>query len=399
MNTTRELIDIADKYGAKNYLPLPVVLNWGRGSRVRDVDGREYLDFLSCYSALNFGHQHPSLVGALTQQATQLAVCSRAFMSEQLCLFERELAQFCEMDCVLPMNSGTEAVETALKIARKWGQQKKGVPPEKNKIIAMRNNFHGRTITVVSFSTEDLYRNGYGPFTPGFSIVDFGDAEALEKCIDENTIAVLMEPIQAEAGILIPQAGYLSKVRELCTANNVLLMFDEIQTGLGRTGRDFCFQHEAARPDLLILGKSLGGGLLPLSAVLAPKSVMDVIRPGEHGSTFGGNPLACAVGREAVRILREEKLSARSEELGKKAMARLRELSFPQVKEIRGKGLLIGIELKGSARPYCEKLAERGVLCKETHDTVIRIAPPLTISEKDLMDGVEKVTKVLADPS
>ncbi|MCB0403479.1 MAG: aminotransferase class III-fold pyridoxal phosphate-dependent enzyme, partial [Bdellovibrionales bacterium] len=261
-----------------------------------------------------------------------------------------------------------------------------------------KNNFHGRTITVVSFSTESLYRDGFGPFTPGFSVIDYGDATALERQIDANTIAVLMEPIQAEAGILIPEPGYLAKVRELCTQNNVLLMFDEIQTGLGRTGKDFCFEHDAAKPDVLILGKSLGGGLLPLSAVVAPKPVMDVIKPGEHGSTFGGNPLACAVGRAALRTLREEKLSARSADLGKKAMARLSEHPFPQVKEIRGRGLLIGIELKGSARPYCEKLAERGVLCKETHDTVIRIAPPLTIGENELMEGVDKVAHVLAEP-
>ncbi|MBY0371510.1 ornithine--oxo-acid transaminase [bacterium] len=397
MSKTQELLKVVDHYGAHNYLPLPVVLNRAEGSRVWDVEGKSYLDFLSCYSALNFGHQNPRLTKALIQQAGKLALCSRAFHSEELCLFSKELADFVGLDQVLPMNSGAEAVETAVKIARKWGYVKRKVSGEAN-IIVFENNFHGRTITIVSFSTEPDYKAGFGPFTPGFKSVPFNSVADLEKAIDANTVGVLVEPVQAEAGILIPSKGFLKQVRELCTRKNVLLLMDEIQTGLGRTGRDFCFQHEGAKPDLLILGKSLGGGLLPISAVVGRKDVMDVIQPGQHGSTFGGNPLACAVAREALALLKDSGLSARSERLGAQAVEMLQAAKLPRVKEVRGLGALIGVELdtsSGGARKYCEKIAQEGVLCKETHTYVIRIAPPLTIEETDLRSGVETIIRVI----
>lgn len=395
---SKELISKVNHYGAHNYHPLPVVLSKGQGAKVWDTEGKEYLDFLACYSALNFGHQHPRLVQAMKKQVDTLAVCSRAFFSQELCLFSEELAKFTGLDVVLPMNSGAEAVETAVKIARKWGYQKKGVPENRAKIVTMQNSFHGRTITLVSFSTEELYRREFGPFTPGFSIVPFGDVKKIEEAIDEHTVAVLLEPIQAEAGILLPPPGFLKSVQDVCKKRGVLLMLDEIQTGLGRTGKDFCFQYEIDRPDILILGKSLGGGLLPLSAAVGRRDVMEVIRPGEHGSTFGGNPLACAVGREALRVLREEKFSEKAQALGEEARRLLAEKRLPQVQEIRGKGALIGIELKeetGGARKYCERLAELGILCKETHDYVIRIAPPLVLSSAELKSGLEKITQVI----
>ncbi len=398
MSRSQELLNKSNKFGAHNYLPLPIVLTKGKGSFVWDSDDKKYLDFLSSYSALNFGHQHERLVFALKNQAEKLAVCSRAFMSEELCLFEEELANFCEMEKVLPMNSGTEAVESALKIARKWAVKKKSIPDGTPNIIAMENNFHGRSISIVSFSTEPLYRKDFGPFTPGFKSAPFGNLEALDSVIDKNTAAILVEPVQAEAGILLPPAGYLLGLRKLCSEKKILLMLDEIQTGLGRTGKDFAFQHEGAKPDVLILGKSLGGGLLPISAVVSSAEVMDVLQPGEHGSTFGGNPLACAVAREALKLLREEKLSERATQLGKKAGEWLRSRSLPLVKEVRGQGLLFGIELKkeaGGARKYCEKIAQKGVLCKETHENVIRIAPPLTIDEADLQQGIETILNEL----
>lgn len=398
MSRTPTLLEKMEKYSARNYHPLPVMLARGQGAKVWDVDGKEYLDFLACYSALNFGHQHPRLLAALKGQAERLAVCSRAFHSEELALFCEELASFCGMEQVLPMNTGTEAVETALKLARKWGYQQKKVAKDRAKILVMKNNFHGRTISVVSFSTEPGYRDGFGPFTPGFEIIEFGDVGALEKAIDENTVAVLMEPIQAEAGILIPPTGYLSEARKITRKKNVLLILDEIQTGLGRTGRDFCFQHEGISPDVLVLGKSLGGGLLPLSAVVTSREVMASFSPGQHGSTFGGNPLACAVGRAALEVLKKEKLSERAEALGKIVREELTRTPLPKVKEIRGKGALVGIELtpdSGGARRYCERLATLGVLCKETHDYVIRIAPPLTTSEAELRSGLLKIIQVV----
>lgn len=398
MDSSQTLILKVEKYGAQNYKPLPVVLNRAAGSRVWDVEGKEYIDFLATYSALNFGHQHPRLVDALKRQLDRIAVCSRAFHSEELCYFSEELARFCGHDAVLPMNSGTEAVETAIKLARKWGYTRKGVPADKAEILVCRNNFHGRSIAIVSFSSEPAYRDGFGPFAPGFVSVPFGDAAALEKAMTANTVAVLLEPIQAEAGILVPPAGYLAKVSALCREKNILFMADEIQTGLGRTGRDFCVQHDDVVPDVFILGKSLGGGLIPLSAVVANRNVMDVLRPGQHGSTFGGNPLACAVGREAIRLLKEEKLSERAQTLGELAMGILRKEKLPHVKEIRGRGALIGIEMDataGGARRYCERIAERGVLCKETHDHVIRIAPPLTTPESDVEHGVGIIVDVI----
>lgn len=398
MGKTPSYIEKIERFGAHNYLPLPVVLERGQGSRVWDVEGKEYLDFLACYSALNFGHQHPRMVRALTDQLGRLANCSRAFHNDQLCLFSEELVTFVGLDAALLMNSGAEAVETAVKMARKWGYENKGIPDGKAKIIVMRNNFHGRTLTVISFSTEASYRKGFSPFTPGFEVVDFGDIGQLEAAIDENTVAVLMEPIQAEAGILLPPAGYLNQVRRLCDSKGVLMMLDEIQTGLGRTGRDFCYQRDDVLPDVVILGKSLGGGLLPLSAVVARKDVMDVMGVGTHGSTFGGNPLACAVGREAIRMLKEERLSERAERLGQSVKEALAAENLPRVKEVRGRGMLIGIDMEPvSARPYCELLAERGVLCKETHEYVIRIAPPLVIEEGELKEGVGRIVEVIKE--
>lgn len=395
---TPSLIEKMEKYSAHNYKPLPVVLARGSGAKVWDVDGKEYLDFLACYSALNFGHQHPLLLATLKGQAEKLAVCSRAFHSEELALFCEELANFCGLETVLAMNSGTEAVETAIKIARKWGYKKKGVPEGKAKIVAMRNNFHGRTIAVVSFSTEGIYRDGFGPFAPGFEVVPYGDFAALEKAIDVNTVGVLLEPIQAEAGILIPPAGYLTQVAKLCRDKKALFLLDEIQTGLGRTGKDFCFQHEGATPDVLILGKSLGGGLIPLSAVVSRREVMDVIGPGEHGSTFGGNPLAAALGRAVLKLMAKEKFSERAEAIGKIVVEELTKVPLPKVKEVRGKGALIGIEMaesSGGARKYCERLAGQGVLCKETHDYVIRIAPPLVITDSEVRAGVTKIIQTI----
>lgn len=398
MEKTRSLIEKAETFGAHNYHPLSLVLRKGDGSQVVDVEGREYIDFLSCYSALNFGHQHPQLIKALLDQLGKLAVCSRAFYAEEFSYFTEDLAKFVGLDMVLAMNSGAEACETAIKIARKWGYDKKGVEPEKANIICLENNFHGRTVTIISFSTEPGYRSGFGPFTPGFKIVPFDDVAAVEEAIDKNTVGVFLEPIQAEAGILIPQSQYLQKLRAVCDKHQVLLMVDEIQTGLGRTGADFCYQHENIHPDLLVLGKSLGGGLLPISAVVGKREFMEVIQPGQHGSTFGGNPLACAVARSALQVLSEEKLSARSKALGEKALVKLSKINSPWIKEIRGKGLLIGVELKpeaGGARKFCEKLATLGVLCKETHDHVIRIAPPLNIDETLLDRGLDTIISVL----
>ncbi|NBW97968.1 ornithine--oxo-acid transaminase [bacterium] len=399
MNLTENLIHKAETYGAHNYHPLPLVLRKGHAAEVVDVDGNRYLDFLSCYSALNFGHQHPVLVKALLDQLEKLAVCSRAFYAEEFGYFSEELAKFTGLEMVLAMNSGAEACETAIKIARKWGYEKKRVAHDQANIICFENNFHGRTVTIVSFSTDPDYRDGFGPFTPGFKIVPFNDPQAVENVIDKNTVGVFIEPIQAEAGILIPDAGYLKKLRNICDRNNILLMVDEIQTGLGRTGSDFCFQHDGIQPDLLILGKSLGGGLLPISAVVGNKSVMEVIRPGQHGSTFGGNPLACAVARAALKVLREEGLSQRASHLGKKVLERLSNVPSSIIREVRGQGLLIGIELKesaGGARKYCEALAKRGVLCKETHQHVIRVAPPLNIPEAALDQGITQIISVLS---
>lgn len=399
MSKSEILVKKIEQYGAHNYSPLAPVLSRGKGAKVWDVDGKEYLDFLACYSALNFGHQHPRLVKAMVTQLDKLAVCSRAFYSDLLCEYSEKLAKFCGLDSVLPMNSGTEAVETALKIARKWGYDKKKVPADKAEIITMQDGFHGRTIAVISFSTEENYRAGFGPFVPGFPVVEYGDVSKIAAAITPNTIGILLEPIQAEAGILVPPVGFLKQVRALCDKHNILMIADEIQTGMARTGKNFCFEHEGAKPDLLILGKSLGGGLLPVSAAVARKEVMDVIKPGQHGSTFGGNPLACAVAMETLDLMVEENFAEKAMHLGEIAMSALN-TKLPKVKEIRGKGALIGIELDpsaGGARRYCERLAEVGVLCKETHDNVIRIAPPLVISDADLKAGVKKICDVIKE--
>ncbi len=396
---TKQYVAVEDKYGAHNYHPLDVVIDQAKGIWVKDVDGRKYLDFLSAYSAVNQGHNHPRIVKALMAQARRVTLTSRAFRNDQWPLMAKELCQMAGFDMVLPMNSGAEAVETAVKIARKWGYQKKGIAPDEAEIIACGNNFHGRTVTVISFSTEPLYRKDFGPFTPGFPIVPFGDAEALERTITPNTAAFLVEPIQAEAGILIPPAGYLKRVREICSRHNILFIADEIQTGLGRTGKLFAFQHEGAKPDMVVIGKSLGGGCVPVSAVLADEPVMGVIKPGEHGSTFGGNPLACAVARESLRVIKEEKLVANAAKMGAYFTKKLRTLRSRHIKEVRGRGLLIGVELypeAGGARRFCEALAAAGLLCKETHDNVIRFAPPLIIGTKDLDWAFVRIQDVFA---
>lgn len=396
MNPTETLIATVERYGAHNYQPLPIVLCRAAGEKVWDVEGREYLDFLSCYSALNFGHQHPKLVAALMAQVQKLALCSRAFHNEELCYFSQELAEFCKQEAVLLMNTGTEAVETALKLVRKWGAEKKKI--REPKVIVCRNNFHGRTISIISFSTEQAYRDGFGPYTPGFSIIPFGDSNALEQAIDSNTVAFLVEPIQAEAGVLIPPPAFLSEARNICNQRGILMVVDEVQTGMGRTGKRFCLDHFGVVPDLVVLGKSLGGGLIPLSAVVGKKELIGVFRPGEHGSTFGGNPLAAAVGRACLKLFQEENLDGKGQKLGETIRRRLGTANLSKIKEIRGMGALIGLELvarDGSARPFCEALAKQGVLCKETHENVIRIAPPLTISDANLENGLTKIISVL----
>ena len=384
---SKDLILIEDLYGAHNYHPLDVVVSRAKGIWMWDVEGKKYLDFLAAYSAANQGHCHPRIVKALQAQAKNLTLTSRAFRNDQWPMLAKELCDWTGYEMVLPMNSGAEAVETAVKAARKWGYQIKGIPEDRAEIIACANNFHGRTVTIVSFSTEPLYRKDYGPFTPGFPIIPFGDADALEKAITPNTAAFIVEPIQAEAGILIPPDGYLKRAKEICENNKVLFIADEIQTGLGRVGKLFASEYEGVRPDMVVVGKSLGGGCYPISAVLASRDILGVFKAGEHGSTFGGNPLACAVAREAIRVTREEKLVEAAAERGVYFMAKLRTIKSRHIKEIRGRGLLIGIELQpeaGGARRFCEELMKEGLLCKETHENVIRFAPPLVIREKDL---------------
>ena len=384
---SKDLILIEDLYGAHNYHPLDVVVSRAKGIWMWDVEGKKYLDFLAAYSAANQGHCHPRIVKALQAQAKNLTLTSRAFRNDQWPMLAKELCDWTGYEMVLPMNSGAEAVETAVKAARKWGYQIKGIPEDRAEIIACANNFHGRTVTIVSFSTEPLYRKDYGPFTPGFPIIPFGDADALEKAITPNTAAFIVEPIQAEAGILIPPDGYLKRAKEICEKNKVLFIADEIQTGLGRVGKLFASEYEGVRPDMVVVGKSLGGGCYPISAVLASRDILGVFKAGEHGSTFGGNPLACAVAREAIRVTREEKLVEAAAERGVYFMAKLRTIKSRHIKEIRGRGLLIGIELHpeaGGARRFCEELMKEGLLCKETHENVIRFAPPLVIREKDL---------------
>lgn len=390
------LLETEDRYGAHNYKPLSVVVAEAKGAWLVDVDGKRYLDCLSAYSAVNQGHCHPRLVDALVKQASRVTLTSRAFHNDQLPLFCEELAEACRMDAVLPMNTGAEAVETALKMARRWGYLAKGIPENRAEIVVCANNFHGRTISIVSFSTDPDYQDGFGPFTPGFRIVPFGDLKALKKAIGPNTCAFLVEPIQCEAGILIPPSGYLKAASDLCKANDVLFMADEIQTGLGRTGRWLACDHEGVRPDVLILGKALSGGFYPVSAVLSRRDVIDVFTPGSHGSTYGGNPLGCAVAREALAVAKDERLAERSFELGSWLLEKLKaDLKHPDIVEIRGRGLLIGIETRGKARHYCERLKDLGLLCKETHDTTIRLAPPLVVTKEELEGAVERLKEVL----
>ncbi len=394
---SKDLIVVEDLYGAHNYHPLDVVIAKAQGIWMHDVEGRKYLDCLSAYSAVNQGHRHPRIVRALVEQTRKLTLTSRAFRNDQWPMLAKELCEMTGYSMVLPMNSGAEAVETAVKTARKWAYMNKGVPQDRAEIIVCANNFHGRTVTVISFSTEPLYRKDFGPFTPGFTIIPFGDADALEKAITPNTAAFMVEPIQAEAGILIPPAGFLKKAAEICKRNNVLLIADEIQTGLGRVGKLFACEFDGVRPDMIAIGKSLGGGCYPISAVLADREILGVFKPGEHGSTFGGNPLACAVARESLRVLSEEKLVENAAERGQSFMEKLRKVRSRHIKEVRGRGLLIGIELHpaaGGARRFCEELMKEGLLCKETHDNVIRLAPPLIIREKDLNWALKRIKTV-----
>jgi ornithine--oxo-acid transaminase len=379
-----ELISLEDRWGAHNYHPLDVVVERAAGAWVYDVDGNRYLDCLSAYSAVNQGHCHPRIVEALKEQAERVTLTSRAFRNDQLPRFVAELAQACGMEMVLPMNTGAEAVETAIKAARRWGYTHKGIPPNQAEIVVCDDNFHGRTTTITGFSSEPLYKDGFGPFTPGFVSIPFGDAEALERVVTEKTCAFLFEPIQCEAGILIPPDGFIREAASICGRERVLLMADEIQTGLGRTGHFLACHAEDVQPDVLILGKALSGGTYPVSAVVSSSEILGVFRPGSHGSTYGGNPLACAVARAALRVVEEEGLAARSQELGAWLLYEMRKIRHPHIKEIRGRGLLLGIELLGPARPYCERLKDLGVLCKETHDYVIRLAPPLIVAKEEL---------------
>jgi ornithine--oxo-acid transaminase len=394
----RELIELENEFGAHNYHPLDVVIERAEGVWVYDIDGKRYLDGLAAYSAVNQGHCHPKIVDALIEQAHKVTLTSRAFRNDQLPLFYKELHELTGYDMALPMNTGAEAVETAVKTARKWGYKVKGIAPDQAEIIVCANNFHGRTVTLVSFSSDAQYREGFGPFTPGFRIIPFGDAGALEDSITSNTCAFLVEPIQGEAGIVIPPAGFLKKAAQICHQNRVLLIADEIQSGLGRTGKLFAFMHEGIRPDVVVIGKALAGGCYPVSAVLSSWEVMRVFKPGDHGSTFGGNPLGCAVARAAMRVLMDEKLIDRSAELGAYFLGLLQTLRSSDVKEVRGKGLWIGIELNSPARPYCEALKQEGVLCKETHDRVIRIAPPLVINRQEIDWAFERIRSVIEKP-
>lgn len=393
----RTFIELENTYGAPNYKPLDVVLTRGEGCWVWDVEGRKYLDCLAAYSAVNQGHNHPRIVNALVEQARKLALTSRAFRNDQLGPFCRELSELTGFPRVLPMNTGAEAVETALKAARRWGYEVKGVPEDRAEIIAFENNFHGRTITIISFSSEEDYRKGFGPLTPGFKVIPYGDADAVEAAITPNTVAVLMEPIQGEGGIIVPPAGTLAKIREICTRERVLLILDEIQSGLGRTGKMFAAEHEGVKPDAMTLGKALSGGLYPVSAFVTTDEVMEVFRPGSHGSTYGGNPLGAAVAREALRVLVEENLVENAARMGERFARGLADLRAGSIREIRQVGLWIGIELDpsaGGARRYCEALQDEGVLAKETHTHTIRIAPPLVITEREVDWALEKLGSV-----
>lgn len=394
-----DYIELEDKFGARNYKPLDVVIEKGEGVWVWDVDGKKYMDCLSAYSAVNQGHCHPRLKKAMLSQMEKLTLTSRAFRNDQLGLFYEELCTLTGSHKVLPMNSGAEAVETAIKAVRKWGYMVKGVPEDRAEIIVCADNFHGRTITIVGFSTDPVSRKGFGPFTPGFKVIPFGDYKALENAITPETVGFLVEPIQGEAGVIIPPSGYLKKVREICTANNVPLILDEIQTGLGRTGKMLAEEHEEIEADITLIGKALSGGFYPVSAVLSNTEVLGVLKPGEHGSTFGGNPLACAVAREALKILTEENLIENAALMGEKFLSGLKKIRNNKIKEVRGRGLLLAVEFKlnaGGARQYCEKLKEKGLLCKETHDNIIRFAPPLVINSSQVDWALEQISPVLS---
>lgn len=398
MAISSQYIKLEEQHGAHNYKPLDVVLNHGKGVWVWDVEGNKYLDCLSAYSAVNQGHCHPKILKAMVDQSQKLTLTSRAFRNNQLGPLYEELCQLTNSHKVLPMNSGAEAVETAIKIVRKWGYKIKGVPKNKAEIIVCENNFHGRTITIVGFSTDRGSRNGFGPFAPGFKIIPFGDASALEDAITDNTVGFIVEPIQGEAGVMIPPSGYLKDAKAICEKHNVVLILDEIQTGLGRTGKILAEEHDGIEADLTLIGKALSGGFYPVSAVLSNTEVMGVLQPGEHGSTFGGNPLACAIARTALRVLTEEGMVANAAEMGSYFLAGLGQIENPLIKEIRGRGLLIGLELfpeAGGARQYCENLKDNDLLCKETHDHIIRFAPPLVITRKEVDWALERIKAVL----
>jgi ornithine--oxo-acid transaminase len=390
-------IQLEENYGAHNYRPLDVVLTRGQGIWVWDVDGNRYLDCLSAYSAVNQGHCHPKILNALVDQGQRLTLTSRAFRNDQLGLFYKELCDLTHSHKVLPMNSGAEAVETVIKAVRKWGYLVKGVPANKAEFIVCANNFHGRTITIVGFSTDEQYREGFGPFTPGFKIIPFGNADALESAITPNTVGFMVEPIQGEAGVVVPPPGYLAKAKSICEKNRVVFILDEIQTGLGRTGKLLAEEHDGIEADLTIIGKALSGGFYPISAVLSNVEVLGVLRPGEHGSTFGGNPLACAVARTSLRVLKEEGMIENAAKMGDYLLSQLRSLRSPHIKEVRGKGLMIGVELHpeaGGARRFCERLMGKGLLCKETHENTVRFAPPLIIRKEDLDWALEQIAPV-----
>jgi ornithine--oxo-acid transaminase len=395
---TQEYIELEERYGAHNYHPLDVIISRGEGVWVYDIDEKRYLDCLSSYSALNQGHVHPKILEALQDQAKKLTLTSRAFRNDQLPLFYKELSEITGYEMALPMNSGAEAVETAIKLARKWAYQVKGVPRYQAEIITCQNNFHGRTVSIISFSTEPLYRDDFGPFTQGFVTVPYGNVDAIVNAITPHTAAVLVEPIQGEAGVIVPPDGYLKQLRNLCTKTNVLLIADEIQTGLGRTGKMFAFEHESIRPDIVTIGKALSGGFYPVSAVVAEKELLGLFQAGEHGSTFGGNPLGMAIARAALRVIIDENLVENSAKMGEYLMDQLAEITSPHIKEVRGKGLLVGVELypkAGGARRFCEALASQSILAKETHENVIRFAPPLIIDQQTLDWAIPKIRQVL----
>jgi len=398
LSRSQELIELEDTFGARNYHPLDVVISRAEGVKVWDSEGNEYMDFLAAYSAVNQGHCHPKIVAALTEQAGRVALTSRAFRNDQLGLFYHDLCELTGYQKVLPMNTGAEAVETAIKAARKWAYTVKGVPADQAEILVFDSNFHGRTTTIVGFSSEPQYQSGFGPFTPGFTLLPYGDADAVEAAMNEKVAAVLIEPIQGEGGIIIPPDGYLARLREITERHHALLMLDEIQSGLGRTGKMFAYEHEGIRPDVVIIGKALSGGLYPVSAILADDEVMDVFSPGDHGSTYGGNPIAAAVARAALQVLVEERMVERSAELGEYFMERLQGIDSRHIAELRGRGLWIAIELRpeaGGARRFCEALMGEGLLCKETHEHVIRIAPPLSITKDEIDWALERIARVL----